>query len=293
MMLISDPDRWSRLDAGFHQARSLPPAERDARLAELCEDDVDLRAEIEAMLAADDPGRALRLERLVPADDGPGAGTLVGMRLGAWKVGELIGHGGMGTVYLAERADGQYEQRVALKVVQGAAHHPGATARFTAETHILARLSHPNIARLLDAGVTPEGSAFLVMEHVDGQPVTGYCDERRLTIDERLRLFSVVCTATQRAHESLIVHRDLKPSNIFVSRAGDVKLLDFGIAKLLEPDDPFATDTTGLRASDAGLRRAGAARRCPADDRGGRVRARRRALRTAHRSPPLDGRRRH
>jgi serine/threonine-protein kinase len=155
----------------------------------------------------------------------------------------------MGTVYLAERADGQYEQRVALKVIRGCAHEPGAVGRFGAEAHILARLSHPHIARMIDAGFTPEGSAYLVMEHVDGSPVTTYCDAHRLPIDDRLRLFGMVARATQHAHQSLVVHRDLKPSNIFVSHTGDVKLLDFGIAKLLEPDHPLAGETThGMRA---------------------------------------------
>ena len=154
----------------------------------------------------------------------------------------------MGTVYLAERDDGQYQQRVALKLVRGPA-RPDGSLRFTAESHILARLSHPNIARLIDAGHTPEGSAYLVMEYVDGSPVTEYADAHRLTVDDRLRLFRVVCEATQHAHQALVVHRDLKPSNILVSGAGEVKLLDFGIAKLLEPDHPLADPTRpGLRA---------------------------------------------
>jgi serine/threonine protein kinase len=246
MALTPDAASWRRLDAAFQGALDLPPGERAAYLDRVCGADTDLRAEVEAMLAADVPQHALGIERLV--HDGEALSLdpdpFIGLRLGPWQVIDLLGHGGMGTVYLAERADGQYEQRVALKLVRGAARHSPGSTRFKAETYILARLSHPNIARVIDAGHTPEGSAWLVMEYVDGSPVTTHCDAHRLTIEERLRLFRVVCDATQHAHQSLVVHRDLKPSNIFVSGAGEVKLLDFGIAKLLEPDHPLADQTT-------------------------------------------------
>ena len=242
MGMTRDPDRWSRLDEVFQGALELPAAYRTAYLDRACDGDRDLRVEVEAMLAAE----AIGLERLVPGDEQPPADPdpFLGMRLGPWQIVEFIGRGGMGTVYLAERADGQYEQRVALKLVPASAHRNRAHVRFRAETHILGRLSHPNIARLLDAGFTPEGSAYLVMEYVDGSPVTTYCDARRLTIEQRLRLFLAVANATQHAHQSLIVHRDLKPSNILVSRGGEVKLLDFGIAKLLEANHPLADETT-------------------------------------------------
>ena len=209
-----------------------------AYLDRVCGGDVALRVEVEAMLAADSPDRAFDLERLVH-DDAPclDPDPFIGRHLGSWRVLEPIGRGGMGTVYLAERADGQYEQRVALKIVPALPSSTARAARFQAERHILARVAHPNIARLLDAGFTPEGSAYLVMEHVDGSPITEYCDERRLTIADRVSLFRHVCEATQHAHQSLVVHRDLKPANIFVSHAsGEVKLLDFGIAKLIDPD---------------------------------------------------------
>jgi eukaryotic-like serine/threonine-protein kinase len=247
MISPRNPDWWPRLDAVFQGALEVPPGQRATYLDRMCGADTDLRAEVEAMLAVDEPDRALSIERLVhDAAPLPEPDPFIGMRLGPWRVVARIGHGGMGTVYLAERADGQYEQRVALKLVRGSAQQPGST-RFKAEAYILARLSHPNIARLFDAGFTPEGSAYLVMEHVDGNAVTTHCDTERLTLDERLRLFRVVCDATQHAHQSLIVHRDLKPSNIYVSRAGDVKLLDFGIAKLLEADHPLAHETTNER----------------------------------------------
>ncbi len=236
--------RWPRLVAAFHGALESPTAERDAYVDHACGTDVDLRAEVAAMLAADGPQGALAVERLVDDADAAGeADPFLGIRLGPWRVLDVLGQGGMGTVYLAERDDGRYTQRVALKLVRVAA-HPRASTRFSTETAILARLSHPHIASLIDAGHTPEGSAYLVMEYVDGTPLTTYADAHRLTVDERLRLFRVVCDATQHAHRAFIVHRDLKPANILVSRAGQVKLLDFGIATLLEPDQPPADQTS-------------------------------------------------
>ncbi|MGE0814100.1 MAG: tetratricopeptide repeat protein [Vicinamibacterales bacterium] len=227
---------WQALDALFHAARDRPPAARAAFLTEACPEDPALRAEVEAMLEAEAPEHALAIERLVPDPPAaPASDPIVGMRLGPWKVVDVLGHGGMGTVYLAERADGQYRQRVALKLVPGAAAGP-QSSRFAVELEALARLTHPNIAHLIDAGTTPEGSPYLVMEFVDGQPITAACDAGQLSVADRLRLFRVVCEATQHAHQALVVHRDLKPSNIFVSRSGEVKLLDFGIAKLLEPE---------------------------------------------------------
>jgi eukaryotic-like serine/threonine-protein kinase len=247
--MTPDAGWWPRLEAVFHVAVDLPPDERLAFLDHACGTDAELRGEIEALLAADAPDRALRIERLVCDDSPAGPDPFFGMRLGAWRVVDLIGRGGMGSVYRAERADGQYEQQVALKVVPSMAAVGQGSTRFHAERHILARVTHPNIARLLDAGLTPEGSAYLVMEYVDGSPITTYCDDQRLTIVDRLRLFRAVSNATQHAHQSLVVHSDLKPANIFVSQTGEVKLLDFGIAKLLEPERAgFETTARELRA---------------------------------------------
>ncbi len=241
-----DANRWERMQAVFERALEAPVHERPAVLDAACGDDPALRREIEAMLAVAAPEHALAIERLLVTDASeaaPSADPTIGQRFGAWRVVGVLGHGGMSTVYLAERADRQYEQRVALKIVRGGAF--GEPARqFHAERQILARLSHPNIARLLDAGCTPDGSAYMVMEYVDGIPLTDYSDAHRLEIESRLRLFRIVCDATQHAHRALVVHRDLKPSNIFVSRTGDVKLLDFGIAKLLEGDTDSAGGTT-------------------------------------------------
>jgi serine/threonine-protein kinase len=243
------PDWWSRLDAVFQGTLESPTRDRAAYLDRVCGRDADLRAEVDAMLAADGPHGALGLEWLVDDTDcAAEADPLLGIRLGPWRILDVLGQGGMGTVYLAQRDDGQYAQRVALKLVRSAGHARGV-GRFAAEAAILARLSHANIARLIDAGHTPEGSAYFVMEYVDGTPVTAHADAHRLTVDERLRLFRVICDATEHAHHALVVHRDLKPANILVSRAGQVKLLDFGIAKLLEPDQPTADQTApGLRA---------------------------------------------
>ena len=153
----------------------------------------------------------------------------------------------MGTVYRAERADGQYRQEVAVKLVRSGPRDPYAIERFRTERQVLAHLIHPNIAGLLDGGFAPDGTPYLVMELVDGIPITEWCAAERLSLDARLRLFRVVCDAVQHAHRALVVHRDLKPSNIFVSRSGNVKLLDFGIAKLLDPE-AWDVGSTATRA---------------------------------------------
>src|SRR5690606_10276198 len=154
-----------------------------------------------------------------------------GSRVGAYRIVDRIGRGGMGVVYLAERDDPELPQRVALKLLRGGIGAGEAITRFLGERRILSRLDHPNITRLLDGGVTPDGAPFFAMEHVDGQPIDRYCDERRLTVRDRISLFLGVCDAMQYAHSRLVVHRDVKPSNILVTRDGTVKVLDFGIAK--------------------------------------------------------------
>ena len=184
-------------------------------------------------------------------DDGHGAPAPPSppSRIGPYRIVEEIGRGGMGTVYLAERADGQFEQRVAVKLMRAGLDSTAAQRRFAAERRILARLQHPNIARLLDGGVASDGRPFLVVELVPGQAITRYCDERRLAVDTRLELFKKMGAAVEYAHRNLVVHRDLKPSNILVTDDGTVKLLDFGIAKLLgQQDDTESPETeAGLR----------------------------------------------
>ena len=255
-------ERWQQADAVFSEALDLPPEKRAAFLDEACAGDADLRREVERLFEADAQA-GLFLE--TPSDwfdaprlPGPGVAAegdrarraVLGQQVGPYRLLDEIGHGGMGTVYLAERADGQFEQQVALKLVRSGVATDEALRRFRLERQILAGLHHPHVARLLDGGVTEDGTPYFVMEYVAGIPIDRYCDEHRLSIAERLRLFCTVCAAVQYAHQNLVVHRDLKPSNILVTDDGQVKLLDFGIARLLDPEartlSPALTQT-GLR----------------------------------------------
>src|SRR5688572_9123780 len=157
-------------------------------------------------------------------------------RIGPYRILRELGHGGMGTVYLAARADEQFHKRVALKVIRSGADSEEVVRHFKRERQILASLDHPNVARLLDGGTTDDGLPYFVMEYIEGEPFLGYCDSRNLPIPERLRLFQQICSAVQYAHRNLVVHRDIKPGNILVAADGTPKLLDFGIAKLLNPE---------------------------------------------------------
>jgi serine/threonine-protein kinase len=227
--------RWERFEELFEQAREIPEEERGRFLDVACAGDVVLRKEVEGLLAACATDQALSIERFVndpPAKDDP----WLGQCLGPWRLNRLIGRGGMGFLYSADRTDGQYQLEVAVKVMRGGWRDPYAGERFRTERQVLASLKHPHIAGLLDGGLAPDGTPYLVMELVDGVPITEWCRRRGLSLEARLSLFRAVCDAVQHAHQALVVHRDLKPDNILVSRAGDVKLLDFGIAKLLEPE---------------------------------------------------------
>lgn len=234
----------ARTSALFLDALDRPPSERRAWL-DATVDDAALRARIVSLLdaheAADADGAfdAPRLRRpdSGPSDAGrPDVNARDGQHVGPWRIVGRLGEGGMGTVYLAERADGAFERTVALKLLRLDAQTDALAARLAAEQRILARLEHPRIARLYDAGLTGDGRPYLVLERVDGEPVTAWADAHSLDVAARLRLFLQVCEAVAYAHQNLVVHRDLKPSNVFVSGAGEVKLLDFGIATLL--DDP-------------------------------------------------------
>ncbi len=234
-----DSERWERIQSLFLAALDRGPTEGAAFLDEACADDPALRREVETMLKAHEDSHALAIEnRLLDAEplDVPDPEALLGTRIGPYRLQRLLGQGGMGEVYLALRDDAQYQQQVALKLVRPGLHTADIARRFRAERQILARLTHPHIARLLDGGMADDGRPYLVMEYVDGVPLTTFCDAHRLSIEERLRLFEKVCGAVQFAHRNLIVHRDLKPSNILVTEEGEVKLLDFGIAKLLDPE---------------------------------------------------------
>ncbi len=248
-----NPERLQQVQDLFVAASELPVADRSRFLDEQCGSDHELRRDVEGLLESlDETGRFDRLALQVPklAEEQAVAPLPPGTRIGAYRLVDEIGHGGMGSVYLAERADGQFEQRAALKLLRRDLDTEDARRRFLAERQILARVSHPNIARLLDGGVTPDARPYFVMEHVEGVAIDVYCDEHLLAISERLRLFRTVCSAVHYAHRHLIVHRDLKPSNVLVTADGTVKLVDFGIAKLLDAeslDSSVPQTQTGLR----------------------------------------------
>jgi serine/threonine-protein kinase len=249
-----EPDRWQRSQDLFSAALALPPADRDAYLADAAGDSA-LAAEVRSLLAAHDAAGCLdrvanRLDALRDTDSADPDAVPPPARVGPYAVVRAIAHGGMGSVYLAERADGQVQYAVALKLLRRDLDTEDLRRRFFAERQILARITHPNIARLLDAGITDEGRPYFVMEHVEGEPIDHHCDSRRSTVPQRLALFRTVCAAVQHAHRNLVVHRDLKPQNILVTADGTVKLLDFGIAKALDPDEFPETGgrtETGLR----------------------------------------------
>ena len=246
------PERWRRVAAILDDALELQGSNRAAYLDRTCDGDPRLRSEIEALLAADaDSGEFLEIPAVeyLTSIFGNGQPHLAdgslenGARVGPFRVVREVARGGMGEVYLAERADGQFDQQVALKLVRSGMASAEVHRRFLAERQILARLHHPHIAGLLDGGLTPEGRPWFAMEYIAGAPLKAWCDSRAVGIDGRLRLFEDVCEAVRYAHGSLVVHRDLKPSNILVTDDGRVKLLDFGIARLVE------SETDGPRGS--------------------------------------------
>ena len=228
---------WQDIDRLFHAAAALAPADRAAFLDNECNGDALLRAQLEGMLAADDQAERL-IEGIVLRGGASLAAVtphpLQGARLGPYEIVREIGRGGRGEVFLARRADREFEKQVAVKLVRAGL--DTEARRFLQERQILARLEHPNVARLLDGGATPDGRPYLVMEYVDGVPITAYCAAHKLSAEECCRLFLAVCAAVEYAHRNLIVHRDIKPGNILVDEAGTPKLLDFGIAKLLESE---------------------------------------------------------
>ena len=248
-MDTSASDRWRRIEALLDQALELPSGERERWLRDACAGDSELHREVAQLIEAGE-----RTDGFLEGEASARAADLIdraGMppRVGAYRLVRELGRGGMGTVYLAEREE-HFRQRVALKLVRrGLDLDDHLLHRFVDERQILASLEHPGIARLLDGGVTPDGAPWFAMEYVEGQPLDAWCDERTLSVEDRLKLFAEVCDAVAYAHGRQIVHRDLKPSNILVTGAGAVKLLDFGIAKLLTPGaSPNADLTrTGLR----------------------------------------------
>ena len=241
---------WQQVREVLDRAISLPAAERSAYLESACGGDQDLRNEVGSLLRSHDEAGSVFLKN--PAADVRHAfsdlaakTSRIGRRIGVYQIVEEIGHGGMGEVYRATRADGQYKKEVALKLVRVGLDTPALIDRFRHERQILASLDHPNIARLLDGGTTEEGIPYLIMELIEGTPIDQYCDQLNLDVPQRLQLCLRVCGAVQYAHQRLVIHRDLKPSNILVTIEGIPKLLDFGIAKILDPS--AGEETTALR----------------------------------------------
>jgi tetratricopeptide (TPR) repeat protein len=241
---VSGAGRWTEVRALFEELIELGPAERERRLAALAPADAELASRVGALLAADsEAGHFLETPAVAVAGglfEGfaePPAEVPPPERIGPYRVLERLGRGGMGEVLLGERADGLFEQRVAIKLLRPGMASDEILRRFSRERRILARLEHPHIARLLDGGATEDGRPYFVMELVEGEPITAYCRSHDLPVADRLRLLADCCDAVAVAHRNLVVHRDLKPSNVLVTKEGEVKLLDFGIAKLLGPED--------------------------------------------------------
>jgi eukaryotic-like serine/threonine-protein kinase len=238
-------ERWQQIKAIVAEAlEEKSPAARMALVANRCGEDAELRREVESLVDqttsalenfAEKAGAPLRQDR---------SRLEAGRRMGPWAIVRELGRGGMGAVYLAERADGAFQKQVAIKVLKRGTDTDEILRRFEAERQILARLDHPNITRLIDAGTTEDGLPYVVMDYVIGKPITQYAGEKQLSVTDRLKLFRAVCSAVSYAHQNLVVHRDLKPSNILVTESGEVRLLDFGIAKLLSDAEAGGVDMT-------------------------------------------------
>jgi serine/threonine-protein kinase len=254
------PERWQRTEAVLDAALRASPADRDRIIDEMCADDVDLRREVESLLASDAQSEGFLntsaesfASPFVVASAARESGDRPGITVGRYRLVKELGRGGMGAVWLAERADGQFEQHVALKLIKRGMDSEEILQRFIRERQILARLEHPDIARLLDGGMSDDGRPYFAMELVAGKAITAYCDDLKLPLEKRLQLFVLVARAVGYAHRNLVVHRDIKPSNILVNRKGAIKLLDFGIAKVLDDtvDQPGISTRTNARLMTA------------------------------------------
>jgi serine/threonine protein kinase len=232
-----DPERWQRVKQLLEEAIPLEDSQRSSFLDRECGNDGEVRCEVNSLLSSHDEAGTGFLKK--PVLDLKSVAPLMpvraGRRVGVYQIIEEIGHGGMGEVYRAVRADGQFTKEVAVKLVRSGFDTAFVLERFRTERQILATLDHPNIAHLLDGGTTEDGIPYLVMELIEGARIDSYCDEHKLSITRRLQLFRQVCAAVQYAHQRLVIHRDIKPSNVLVTQEGVPKLLDFGIAKILDP----------------------------------------------------------
>lgn len=235
------PQRWAQIRQVFDGALERPAKDRAAYLRVLCARDDELRREVETLLRSHEESDdfletpAAHLSQITSREDDVGEYPQ-GYRVGPYQFERRIGRGGMGAVWLATRFDREYKKQVAIKMVKRGMDSQEILRRFRTERQVLANLDHPNIARLIDGGSTPDGLPYLVMEYVEGTPIDEYCEQRKIPISERLHLFRAVCSAVHYAHQNLVVHRDIKTSNILVTADGVPKLLDFGIAKLLTRD---------------------------------------------------------
>jgi serine/threonine protein kinase/Tfp pilus assembly protein PilF len=237
------PERWQQVKSVLDGALDQRPAERPVFLDGVCRDDSELRCEVESLLASEAELGDFIEEPLFDLHASGEESSAAGQRIAAYKVIREIGRGGMGSVYLAEKAEGDFEGQFALKVIRRGMDSEEVLGRFRAERRILTQLDHPNIARIFDGGTTEDGRPFFVMERIEGRPIDEFCDAEELSIPERLELFLQVCSAVHFAHQHLVVHRDLKPVNILVTHDRVSKLLDFGIAKILDPErtEPMLT----------------------------------------------------
>ena len=242
-------EKWERIEEIFLQAADVPPSDRATFLDRMCGDDTEIRMEVESLLRAETTGETAlcaAIESQVAAM--LNESSLVDTRLGSYRLLKEIGRGGMGTVYLAERADGQFRKQVAVKMVRPDMDTEFVLARFRRERQVLGRLDHPNIGRLLDGGTATNGTPYFVMEYIDGDWITRYCKSKALGLEQKVRMFLHICSAVHYAHLQFVVHRDLKPGNILVDSKGEPKLLDFGICKLLyrtTGGEEDATNTIG------------------------------------------------
>lgn len=242
-----EKEKWQKAKEIFQEAIGLDLIQRADFIEKASAGDELIKSEVETLLAAsDEAGDFIAESAFSVADfvENTPKPSLAGKQIGTYKILQEIGHGGMGAVYLAERADAEFTKKVAVKLIKRGLNTDEIINRFRNERQILASLEHPNIARLLDGGTTEDGLPFLIMEYIEGLPLTQFCNEKNLSLNERLELFLNICSAVQYAHRNLIVHRDLKPSNILVAEDETPKLLDFGIAKLLIPTKDLANGHT-------------------------------------------------